>query len=233
MTRRDYARMRMDSRRGDMARGSRGGRRGDRRMDGHYMGEYGSRGDYRRYDYPDRERMERTRDRDYTGDMEFSGNVEYDGKRGVKGTGMYGIGGSRYYGRDRARGDYTDDDYDMDYAMWDMADVDSERLSRQDLKEWKKHLENADGTLGEKWSKDMILNLAEKEGVRYKDYDEDEFCFVVNMLYSDFCEAVKGTIIPEKCAQHFVKMAKAWLEDDDIPYEGWEKLARYYDYIAN
>lgn len=190
---------------------------------------------------------------------EYSGNIEYtgdyarsggsgrggrssqDGRQGVKGTGRYGIGGSRYYGRrDRAMsGDYGGYDYDYenygrndygDYA--DYADYGEEmRLNKEDMKAWKRKLENADGSLGEHFDIQEITNAAEKVGVKFDGYDEKELCMTANMLYSDYCEALKTSIPPERESMIYTKMAKAFLEDEDGP-EGSEKLALYYRCIV-
>lgn len=188
-------------------------------------------------------RSGRGRDRrDYNDYRDYNENGSRDYKQGVKGTGRYGIGGSQYYGdramvrdghydeeweEDNARGrDYRDyRDYGRDYAD------ESIRLSKSEIREWKKMLENADGSLGEHFDKNQILNVAEKIGVHYKGYDETELCLVANVLYSDYGEALKMYIPTEKEAMAYTKMAKAFLEDSDAP-EGWEKLAIYYNCIV-
>lgn len=163
---------------------------------------------------------------------------ERDYRQGVKGTGRYGIGGSRYYG-DRAMeemphdGTYHDRNYD--YAMRgrdyrDYAD-ESMRLTKSEIKDWKRSLENADGTLGEHFDKDQILGAASQIGVRYNGYDENELCLTANVLYSDYGEALKMYIPQDKEAMVYTKMAKAFLEDSDAP-EGWEKLSIYYNCIV-
>ena len=187
---------------------------------------------------------------------------ERDGRRGVRGTGPYGIGGRRYYGRRdrRSSGDYADEDMarggnrggrdrlpgpDPDPRLWrrygeedgtdinyndsaDYADYGEEiHLKKEDLKHWKKSLENADGTMGEHFTMEQIMGAAEKLGVKFEEYDEKEFCLVVNMLYSDYCEALKGIIPQDKELHAYVKMAKAWLEDEDA-LQGSERLAMYY-----
>lgn len=124
------------------------------------------------------------------------------------------------------RRDYQHEDYGYDYADEGM------RLSKTDMKEWKKELENADGTKGEHFPKEQIEDIAEKLGVRFDEYNENEFCMVVNMLYSDYCEALKMYIPQEKEAIAYVKMAKAFLEDEDASAEGWEKLSVYYNCIV-
>lgn len=70
--------------------------------------------------------------RDYERDRR---DYDYDERRGVRGTGPYGIGGRRYPGRDRAGNDYDYDrrDYDYNYDM-NMSrsynDMDDERGDR-------------------------------------------------------------------------------------------------------
>ena len=191
----------------------------------------------------------------YRGGMDFRGDYAMtDGRQGVRGTGRYGMGGSMYRGRrDRAVMDYnyTDNDmydYDMDdysygddYADYDYARGGGRRrdyamdepmhLTKREMQEWKRRMQNADGSLGEHFSGDQIKSMAEKLGVRYNGYDEKELCVTVNMLYSDYCEALRGVIPPEKELMIYTKLGKAWLEDEDAP-EGSEKLALYFRCIA-
>lgn len=195
--------------------------------------------DYRRYNHYEGD--------DYAtrGNYEVKGDFErYDGRRGVKGTGRYGIGGSRYYPRrDRSMRGY--DDYDEDYGYRDDMPYDDGRyrdmprmdygemkLSKRDMQEWKRGLDNADGTVGEHF-KDMqqILNVAQQQGVQYKHYDEKDLCLTVNMLYSDYCEALRSFIPPDRELPAYVRMAKAFLEDEDAP-KGKEKLYLYYKCIV-
>lgn len=79
----------------------------------------------------DNESRGRGRDRDY--------DYERDERRGVRGTGPYGIGGRRYYGgRDRADRDYdmnmsrSYDDRDYERGGRDYRDMDYERGGRGD-----------------------------------------------------------------------------------------------------
>lgn len=221
----DYARRRMR----DMARG-RSGRGRDRERMGRRDREY--------------------RDGEYSGNLEYRGGMEYDGRRGVKGTGRYGIGGSRYSGdrrmNERDYGEEWDDDYNYD-DMYDDGCYDYEdyargrngryrrdghdipmRLSKKDLQEWKRNLENSDGSLGEHFTLEQVTNMAEKLGIRYNGFDEKELCMTANMLYSDLGKENKSEIPPEKELRFYVKDAKAWLEDDDYDGDGSEKLAAYY-----
>ena len=189
---------------------------------------------------------------EYRGGMDWRGNYAMrDGRQGVKGTGRYGRGGSMYrdrdyeddYGYDEAYDmGYDDDygyDYNYDYAMRDgrgrgrrggidYADEDM-HLSKQEIMEWKRSMENADGTKGEHYRLEEIMPVAEKMGVKFEEFDEKEFCLAVNMMYSDYCRAMKESVAlpPDKELMTYIKLAKAWLEDEDAP-EGSEKLALYY-----
>lgn len=194
------------------------------------MGEYEVRGRYENdYDYGmDGRRMRR--DYDYE---------ETDGRRGVKGTGRYGIGGSRYYGRDRDMRDYEmdgrgydrgyDRNYDMGYDRgYDYASSDEMRLTREDMERWKKMLRNADGTQGEHFTASQVKQAAESLGIRMEGYTEADLCMTANMLYSDIGEAFRAYIPREKEAHAYVKAAKLWLDDPDASVHGSEKLAGYF-----
>lgn len=129
------------------------------------------------------------------------------------------------YGRPNYEFDSMDDERDgqRDYAY---ADAHVSKLTKKDIKKWEKHLENADGTMGRKYSKDQILPAAQQLGIKFNEYSEDEFVMAVNMLYSDYCKSVGGDMMM------YIKMAKAFLEDDDFDGKGSEKLALYYRCIA-
>ena len=165
-----------------------------------------------------------------------------DGRRGVKGSGRrkmrdrgephydMGYDCNDYEYEEDSRGDYGYNDYGYnDYAVGEMEEM---RLTKHDMKKWKEHMVNADGTKGEHFSMEKIQPIAQKVGVRYDEYSEKEFCFVVNMLYSDFCEVTRAFISPENEAMFYVKLARAWLEDEDAP-EGSEKLALYYHCVIS
>lgn len=174
------------------------------------------------------------------GTYEVMGDYEsYDGRRGVKGTGRYGMGGSKYYPRrDRSMGyDYEPEYDERDYYMKDMHHMDYSGsahmyLSKREMQEWKRNMENADGSMGEHF-RDMqqILNVAQQQGVQFKDFDEKDLCLTVNMLYSDFSEALRPFITPDKELTAYVRLARAWLEDEDT-VKGKEKLYVYYKCVV-
>ena len=162
----------------------------------------------------------RDRDREY--------DYEYDGKQGVRGTGRYGIGGSMYSGRaDRARDDYDDYDYYPDYSHSDHEKI---RLTKRDMTEWKRGLENADGTSGEHFMLEQIRNAANAMNLNFRnaDYDEKDLCLTANMLYSDFCDTLRSVVSKDKEAMIYTRLARDFLEDEDACVRGKEKLAAYY-----
>lgn len=165
---------------------------------------YGDERDYRD------ERDERD-ERDY-GDY----RDERDGRRGVKGTGR----GRR---RNRDRADYRDEaDYEMHASF---------ELTKADMHEWKRKMHNADGTKGPHYDMQQIVQIADKLGIEFDEYDEKEFCMAVNMMYSDYCKVIKKVASADKELMFCAELAKAFLEDEDGPAPS-EKLALYYHCIV-
>ena len=124
---------------------------------------------------------------------------------------MYGVGGMR---------PMEDYGYDMNYYGYDMRDYEHED------KEWKKHLK--------KWSeelkhhdrfnmpKDQVLHNAKNMGVKFENFDEEEFYTTYLMIISDF----DNQLIPSP--QEAILFAKQWLHDKDSELKGSEKLCAYY-----
>lgn len=105
---------------------------------------------------------------------------------------------------DRDYDDYDDDFYDE--ALKKICD----RLSKEDPF---------------RLSKDEVLGKAEKMGVRFKDYDEEEFYVTYLMMVTDF-----NGVSSEPHA--YVAMAKQFLEDNDVALRGSDKLCAYICYIV-
>ncbi|MBR4889693.1 MAG: hypothetical protein IKU15_00350 [Clostridia bacterium] len=126
-----------------------------------------------------------------------------DGRRGVKGSGRGGR-------RDRAEEDFGHEDI---------------MLTKSEMEDWEKHLENEDGTRGPHFTKEQILRTAEHCKPTYFGYDKDDLVMTANMLYSDFCEVWKPVIPPDREAMMYCKFAKAWLEDKDAKEKGRRKLS--------
>lgn len=113
--------------------------------------------------------------------------------------------------------------YDRDYSSGDDC-----RLTKKDMTEWKSMLMNADGSRGEHFRGEQVVRAARDMGVTFKDFDEKTLCLTANMLYSDYCEVLRGYIPSDKELYIYVAMAKAFLEDEDAAIDGDEKLATYY-----
>lgn len=80
-------------------------------------------------------------------------------------------------------------------------------------------MENEDGTKGGHWSLEQTNNIANVKGFKFDSYNEYDFNYVMNMMYSDYYGA-----IPNENESYF-KLAKKFLDDKDAP-KG--KAFRYY-----
>lgn len=133
--------------------------------------------------------------------------------------------------------DYPDYGYDRDYAEYDdyaMNDYGKSeygKLSHEDIENWKKHLENQDGTRGEHFKKEHVTQAARQIGVTPEQYgNEHIFGLVMNMMYADYCGVAKkfGLDRPD----FYAEMAKAFLNDKDFGGRPEEKVYLYYKCIA-
>lgn len=116
--------------------------------------------------------------------------------------------------------------YDMG-SDYEMGRDGAYKLSSKDIKKWEKGLENADGTKGKKWDTDQIRQVAQQHGIRFEEYSPELLTAVANMLYSDYCKVLGADMML------YVKMAKAFLEDDDFEGEPEEKAMLYYKCIVS
>lgn len=150
---------------------------------------------------------------DYNMNNDNRNDMNMDSRRGVYGTGPYGVGGSMY------RGDRMDGHHKI-------------KLTKRDMLKWKKDMMNADGSYGEKYNMEQVMQMADKLGVQFESYDEKDLCMATNMIYSDFCKKAKKYIPQERMLEFCVDFAVAWLEDEDASAEGSEKLALYYCFLV-
>ena len=196
--------------------GSRGGYVSNRRPRGRDrdMDDYGMpKGDYRRGGMPP---MRDYNDYDMRGDMR---RMDY---------GSYDMRG-RDYGDDYAEHDYAD--YGMDYGMRDYGEMEYGKMSHKDIENWKRHIKNQDGTIGEHFKKDQVMQAALQIGVNPEEYGNDHiFGLVMNMMYSDYCAVAKkfGLDRPD----FYAELAKAFLNDKDFEGDPEEKVYLYYKCIA-
>lgn len=199
------------------------------RADGHYHREYD--------EYPHEEMrgsFELDR-RHYGRDMDY--DCDYDDMRDYRGRGRMGRG---------MRGDYGDDYDDMrdmrgrrrnsrgqfmrDRRDYGEDDDDDYRLTKRDIKEWERDMENSDGTRGAHFEKEMIDQKAMQMGIDPKKYGEGVLCVITNMYYSDYCAVAKKFGVDR--IEFYIEMAKAFLEDKDFDGDGAEKAFIYFKAIV-
>lgn len=101
-----------------------------------------------------------------------------------------------------------------------------ERFTKEDAKNWVRHMENEDGSTGEQWTMDATREFKKEMGV---DVPDCVWYATMNMMRSDYYKVARkhGVDKPE----FYADMAKAFLLDEDAP-EAEEKLAAYYHCIA-
>ena len=187
-------------------------------------------GDYRRRDYENdnRDRRDNNDMRDMRDNTRGRDNRDYnDGRNNF----YYRDGqDNRDEGYDGRSSDYRRDGEDG--RRGDRRDYGNHiRLTKSDMHKWKTSMENSDGTMGPHYDMSQIMQVADKLGIKFQDYDEKEFCIAVNMMYSDYCRTIKKYVSPEKELHMCAELAADFLEDADGP-EPSEKLALYYHCIA-
>lgn len=130
---------------------------------------------------------------------------------------------------DDMRRDYLDYD-DRRYPLYEDYGEDDCYLDEDELMQWAKRLmrEVPDNDKG-MFSKEMIEHKAKEMGIEFgKDFTFAEFYATAIMLYTDFRKVLGGGNI-----DLYVRLAQAWLMDDDIDIDAGEKLCAYYESIVN
>lgn len=178
---------------------------------------YGSRGGYVTSRDP------RRRDRMHEPDMERYGD---DYARRGRGNDYNYSNSGRDYNRQ--------EDYGYGYGFG-MFDYDTEdyrgmdghyKLSKKEIKKWEKDLENADGSQGPKYTMEQVMPVAQQTGIRFEEFSPELLTAIVNMFYSDYCKVLGNDLTI------YVKLAKAFLEDDDFDGSPEEKAYLYYTCIV-
>lgn len=82
-----------------------------------------------------------------------------------------------------------------------------------------KNMANEDGTKGAHWSLEQTNNVAKNNGVTFEHFNEFDWNYVMNMMYSDYYKSGGNN------TGFYAELAKAFLMDKDAP-EG--KALRYY-----
>lgn len=86
------------------------------------------------------------------------------------------------------------------------------------LKDTYENMVSDDGSPVPKWTVQETSNVGRSSGVSFKDFNEYDWNYVMNMIYSDYCEVLGDNVMS------YVKMANKFLNDKDAP-EG--KALRY------
>lgn len=232
----------------DMRRGRRSSRRGMRYDRGYYNSDYRQHapmdGNYP-HSQPHDERGSRYYESGRQHDMGYDYPMMRDGHyhKGGEGktyypieamgkfNGYWGMPEEDYRGRGRDYGDYNYDmrgrDYNYDYG-YDYAGDYGETLSNKEIEHWSKKLM---GELEEKdkqfFMKENIMNKAKQMGIKFDKFSEEELWIATLMTYTDYCKTLGSANM-----DIYIRLAKDWLEDDDIAVKGSEKLAVYFDCIV-
>lgn len=127
------------------------------------------------------------------------------------------MGDYRDYGNYNDYNDYYRGDYRRDYSSNEM-----EEKYNKDLEMWIEKLKKKD-RIGMK--EQQVIEHAKNMGVKFDKFDEKEFYAVYLMLVSDY----KSLGVEPRT---YIKMAKEWLEDDDIARKHSEKVCAYLDKIV-
>ena len=130
-----------------------------------------------------------------------------DGRRGVRGSGR----------RDRESGsDFDDDDFEKRL-----------KLPNKVRMHWLNNLRDKDGHRGPRFSKEEVMEVADKMQIEYENYTPADICLIANVLYSDLT-VFRPLMQKDKEVYYFVGAAKEWLEDDDSSLTGSDKVVSYY-----
>lgn len=238
MRRNDYLRRRHDRRRDMMGSdrrnpyGSRGGYVDSR-------SSYGRRGGYNDYnmgrdysmdsrDYASEHNRGGASSHDFRpyGPERYHGGERYGERPRPPQFEIYGIGGMRphndYMDRDYNSGynrDYRND-YRGDYYGDgnDYSSHDMEQEYKKKLYEWTEKLNSKNRF--NKVPMEHVIEQAKNMGIKFEEFDEDEFYAVYLMHVSDY-----PTISNEY--NMYIRMAKDWLMDNDVSVSPSEKLCKY------
>ena len=73
------------------------------------------------------------------------------------------------------------------------------------------HFENEDGSVGGHWNIEQTTTLAKQNGISFEHFNEYDWNYTMNMIYSDYYGAV-----PNESAS-YIKLSKKFLCDKDAP----------------
>lgn len=70
-------------------------------------------------------------------------------------------------------------------------------------------MENEDGSSGGHWTTEQTTSVAKQNGISFDNFNEYDWNYVMNMIYSDYYGAVPNEV------SAYTKLAKKFLEDKD------------------
>lgn len=79
------------------------------------------------------------------------------------------------------------------------------------LEEALSEMRNEDGTVGPKWTVEQTTSVAHNNGIKFEHFNEYDWCYVMNMIYSDYYGAVSDE------TSSYLKLAKKFICDKDAP----------------
>lgn len=112
-----------------------------------------------------------------------------------------------------------DEDVYDDIEMYLYKDVYGCHFTKWLLEKATNGMINEDGTRGAHWTVEQTTMVARSNGIEFRDFNEFDWNYVMNMIYSDYYG-----VIPNETST-YVKMARKFLEDKDAEYG---KALKYY-----
>lgn len=121
----------------------------------------------------------------------------------------YGIGGMRNHPDYHSSKGYEEEELEHRY--------------HKDLKRWIEKLQSKDKF---EMSEDQIIQQAKSLGIRFKEFSETEFYAIYLAMVSDYHKTLGNDVMI------YIKLARDFLEDDDMGVTPSEKVCIYYYYIV-
>ena len=117
--------------------------------------------------------------------------------------------------------DMKEYDHDMycDVKMDLYTAVNGYHFNKELLHEAVEHMENDNGTISPKWSVEETTQVGKNAGIMFVGFNEYDWNYVMNMVYSDYCEVLGDNVAS------YIKIAEKFIHDKDAP-DG--KPLRYY-----
>ena len=97
--------------------------------------------------------------------------------------------------------------------------LNGEHFNEHILSKALENMKNEDGSRGSHWNLDSTNSLAKQYGIGFHHFNEYDWNYVMNMIYSDYYGAIPNE------TSYYVKLAEKFIKDKDAP-EG--KALKYY-----